>query len=59
MSTSEKKQLVEKAFDFKLIVGQLYNLRLDEILRQCILPHEQGPIVKEAHAGIVGGHYGG
>ena len=58
MSTSQK-QLVVKASDFQLIVGQLYKHGLDEILRRCILPHEQGPIVKEAHAGIAGGLYGG
>ena len=58
MLTSRKKQLVVKASDFQLIVGQLYKLGLDEILRRCILPHEQCPILKEAHAGIEGAHYG-
>ena len=31
MSTSQKKQLVVKASDFQLIIGQSYNLGLDEI----------------------------
>ena len=54
-----KNYLVVKSFDFQLIAGQLYKLGLDEILRRCILPHEQGPILEEALAGITGGHYGG
>ena len=59
MSTSQKKQLVVKASDFKLIVRKLYKLGPDEILRRCILLHEKGPILEEAHAGITRGHYGG
>ena len=59
MLTSQNKQLVVKASDFQLIAGQLYKLGSDEILRRYILPHEQGPILEQAHAGIVGGHYGG
>ena len=59
MSTSQKKKLVMKASHFQLIVGQLYKLIPNEILRWCILPHEQGPILEEAHAVIAGGHYGG
>ena len=59
MSTSQKKQLVVKASDFQLITGQLYTLGPDEILRRCILPHEQGPILEEAQARIAGSHYGG
>ena len=59
MSTSQKKQLVVKVSDFQVITGKLYKLGPDEILRWCILPHEQGSILEEAHAGIAGGHYGG
>ena len=40
-------------------MGHLYKLGPDEILRRCVLPHEQGKILVEAHAGVVGGHYGG
>ena len=59
MLISQKKQLVVKASYFQLIVGQLYKLGPDGILRLCILPHEQGPIIVEEHARITGGHYGG
>jgi hypothetical protein len=34
---SQKKQLVVCAADFSLIVGQLYNMRPDEILRRCVM----------------------
>ena len=53
MSISQKKQLVIKAFDFQLIVGNLYKLGLDEILRWCVLRYDQGPILEEVHAEIV------
>ena len=59
MSTSQKKQLIVKASSFQLIAGKLYKLGIDEILWRCILPHELGQILEEAHAGIAGGHYGG
>ena len=42
-----------------MIVGQLYKLGLDEILRRCVLPHEQGQILVEGHVGVDGGQYGG
>ena len=29
----------------------------DKILRRCVVPHEQGKILEEAHVGVVGGHY--
>ena len=35
-STNPKKQLVVKAVDFTIIVGQLYKLGLDEILRRYV-----------------------
>ena len=28
-------------------------------MRQCVLPHEQGQILGEAHTRVAGGHYGG
>ena len=59
LSTNQKKKLVVKALDFQLIAGKLYKLGPDEILRWCILPHEQGPILEESHTRITGGHYGG
>ena len=31
----------------------------DEILHLCVLSHEQERVLAEAHAGVVGGHYGG
>ena len=40
MSTSQKKQLVVKASDFQLIIGHLYKIGPNEILRWCVLPHE-------------------
>ena len=58
-TTSQKKNLVVKAVDFELIDGQLYKLGPSEILLRCVLPHEQGKILVEAHMGVASGHYGG
>ena len=58
-STKKNKQLVVKVANFIIIVGQLYKLGPDEILRRYVLPHERSIILEEAHAGIAGGHYSG
>ena len=47
------------ASDLQVIAGKLYKLGPDEILRGCVLLHEQGPILEEAHTRIMGGDYGG
>ena len=58
-TTQQKKQLVVRVADFTLIVGQLYKLGSNEILRRYVLEHERRRILEEAHAGIAGGHYAG
>ena len=58
-STKQNKQLVVKATYFTYIVGQLYKLGLDEILRRYVLNHERPLILDEAHNTITGGHYSG
>ena len=45
--------------DYQLIVGHLYKLGEDNILRICVIKHERSIIIAEAHEGIVGGHYTG
>jgi hypothetical protein len=55
----QKKQLVVYAADFQLIVGQLYKMGPDEILRRCVMEAEIPLILAEAHEGIAGGHYAG
>jgi hypothetical protein len=56
---AQKKQLVVKATDYQLIVGNLYKLGADGILRRCVLEHERHMILSEAHEGVAGGHYVG
>ena len=58
-SKQQKKQLVVKAVDFTLIAGHLYKLSPDEVLRRCVMPLEKEAIIREAHTGIVGGHFAG
>jgi hypothetical protein len=55
---SEKAPSGSCAKDYQLIVGQLYKLGLDSILRHCVLDHERPDILWECHSGVVGGHVG-
>jgi hypothetical protein len=55
----QKKQLVVRAVDFQLIVGQLYKMGPDRILRRCVMEDEIPLILEEAHEGIIEGHYAG
>jgi hypothetical protein len=59
MTIAQKKKLVVKETNYQLIVGNLYKLGADGILRWCVLEHERSIILEEAHDGIVGGHYAG
>jgi hypothetical protein len=56
---TQKKQLVVGAAEFSLIVGQLYKMGPDEILRRCVMEAEIPLILEESHEGIAGGHYKG
>lgn len=56
---AQKKKLVVKAIAYQLIVGQFYNLGVNDILRRCILKHEREEVMKDAHEGTTEGHYVG
>jgi hypothetical protein len=58
-NTAHKKNLVVRAANYQLIVGNLYNMDADIILRRCVLEHESTKILAESHEGIVGGYYAG
>jgi hypothetical protein len=58
-NTAQKKNLVVRATDYQLIVGHLYKMGADNILRRCVLEHERPRILAEAHEGIDGGNYAG
>jgi hypothetical protein len=55
----QKKQLVVRAAYFSLIVGQVYKMGPNEILRRCVMEAERPLILTEDHEGIAGGHYVG
>ena len=40
MSTKKKRILAMKATPYSLINGFLYKMRLDDILKRCVLEHE-------------------
>jgi hypothetical protein len=47
------------ATDYQIIVGKIYKLGLENILRRCVLNHERQDIPWEFHSGVVGGHVRG
>ena len=47
------------ATNYQLIVGHLYKLCADGILRRCVMEHEHSMVLEEAHEGIDGGNYVG
>ena len=57
MNTKKKQILAMKAAPYSLINGFLYKMGLDEVLRWCVLEHEQENIMYEAHHGPAGGHF--
>ena len=58
-SATQKHHMVLRAMDYQLIMGKLYKLGLDNILRGCVLDHERQDILWECHSGVAGGHVGG
>jgi len=59
MIVAQKKKLVVKEMDYQLIVGKLYKLGIDGILRWCVLEHERNMILVESYDGVAGGNYEG
>ena len=57
-SATQKCHMVVRAADYQLIVGKLYKLGLDSILRIWVLDHERQYILWECHSGVAGGHVG-
>jgi len=53
------RHLVVRAAHYQLIVGHLYKMGLDEILRHCVLQYERNYVLWECHAGVARGHVGG
>jgi hypothetical protein len=54
-----KKNLVVRAANYQLIVGHLYKMGENIILRRCVLEHERPRILAKSHEGIEGGYYAG
>jgi hypothetical protein len=55
----QKNNLVFRASYYELIVGHLYKMGADNILRRCLLEHERPRILAKAHREIASGHYAG
>jgi hypothetical protein len=45
--------------NYQLIASHLYKMGANNILRRCVLEHEQPMVLVESHEGIAGGHYEG
>jgi hypothetical protein len=48
---------VVRAANYQLIVGHLYKVGENNILRICVMEHEHPIILVEEHEGIYGQHY--
>ena len=59
LTTNQKKKLVVQAIDFQLIAREIYTLGPCDILWRCVLPHQEGNVLVEACARILGRHYRG
>jgi hypothetical protein len=58
-SATQKCHMVVRAIDYQLIVGQLYKLGLDCIVKRCVLDHERKDILWEFQKRVAEGHVGG
>jgi hypothetical protein len=58
-SSNQKRYLVVRVADYQLIVGHMYKLGLDNILKRCVIDHAILDILWECHSGVVGGHVQG
>jgi hypothetical protein len=51
--------MVVKDANYQLIVGHLYKMDADNILKRCVLEHERPRVLGKSHKGIDGGNYVG
>eukprot|EP00253_Pinus_taeda_P012745 PITA_12745 len=58
-TSQQSKELVVCMVDFSMIVGHLYKMGAEEILRRYVPDFERNNILSEAHGGATGGHYAG
>jgi hypothetical protein len=56
---TQKKWLVVRIVEYRLIAGHLYKLGADGIMRRYVMENERSMVLAEAHEGIVAGHYAG
>jgi len=48
-ASQQKKELIVRTTDFSVIVGHLYKMGIDEILRRYVPDFERDRILAEAH----------
>ena len=59
MRTDEKKILAVRSRNFGMVKETLYDKGRDGVWRRCVHSDEKKTILREAHCGIVEGHYVG
>jgi len=57
ISTTWARKLIRLARPYQLITRQLYIWGKDDVIRRCVLLHEVGDLLIQAHDGITGGHF--
>lgn len=58
-STSERKAFVIKTIRFMMIVGELYRMGTDGVLRGCVPMSTRYLVISKSHAGDAGGNFVG
>lgn len=58
-SATQKRHMVVRVAYYQLIAGQLHKLRLDSILRRCVMDHVRLDVLWECNSGVAGRHVGG
>jgi len=58
-TVQQRKELVVHATDYFVIVGHLYKMGFNEVLRRYVPDFESSSILADSHGGVEGGHYAG
>ena len=51
-SATQKRHMVVRVAYYQLIAGQLHKLRLDSLLRRCVMDHVRLDVLWECHSGV-------
>ena len=59
LSCDQRKRLALQSHFFELCIGELYYRNVTDVLLQCVIPHDQEAVLRDAHCKPTGGHFCG